>query len=206
MASSNNRVVLINTNRMQPVVAPIALDYLSTFLQSHGYDVALLDLALVQDHLKSVEGHLKGVDPLAIGVTVRNTDDCYFASRDFFLPEIRRVVGSIKERTNAPVVLGGCGFSIMPAAVLDYCGCELGIRGDGEVAFLQLLDALRHGSGYTGWTGGGASIPPPTCPWNGFNPSGVTSWTTCVISLRGGWATSRPNAAATGNAYIAPIR
>ena len=149
MASSNNRVVLINTNRMQPVVAPIALDYLSTFLRSHGYDVALLDLALVQDHLKSVKEHLKGADPLAIGVTVRNTDDCYFASRDFFLPEIKRVVDSIKERTNAPVVLGGCGFSIMPAAVLDYCGCELGIRGDGEVAFLQLLDALRHGSGYT---------------------------------------------------------
>jgi len=153
VASSNNRVLLINTNRMQPVVAPIALDYLGTFLRNNGYDVALLDLALAQDHLKSVEDHLEESDPLAVGVTVRNTDDCYFASQDFFLPEIKQVVDFIKKRTSAPVVLGGCGFSIMPAAVLDYCGCELGIRGDGEVAFLQLLDALQHDSVYTGVPG-----------------------------------------------------
>lgn len=153
VASSNNRVLLINTNRMQPVVAPIALDYLSTFLRNHGYDVALLDLALVQDDLKSVEEHLRGADPLAVGVTVRNTDDCYFASRDFFLPEVKRVVDSVKALTNAPIVLGGCGFSIMPAAVMDYCGCELGIRGDGEVSFLQLLKALRHDLDYESVSG-----------------------------------------------------
>ena len=148
MNPSNNRVFLVNTNRMRPVVAPIALDYLGTCLRDGGYEVALIDLALDQDRPASVEEHLRGPEPLAVGVTVRNTDDCYLGSRDFFLPEIRRVVDAIKERTNAPVVLGGCGFSIMPAAVLDYCGCDLGIRGDGEVAFLQLLDALRNNNSY----------------------------------------------------------
>ncbi len=149
MTSSSNTVFLVNTNRMRPVVAPIALDYLSSYLREHGYETEVLDLALADDPFGAIEDRLKDAEPLAVGVTVRNSDDCYFASGDFFLPEIREVTEHIKEQTTAPVVLGGCAFSLMPAAILDYCGCDLGIRGDGEFAFVQLLDALRDGTSYT---------------------------------------------------------
>jgi radical SAM superfamily enzyme YgiQ (UPF0313 family) len=149
MASTSNAVFLVNTNRMRPVVAPIALDYLSSYLREHGYEAEVLDLALADDPFRTVAEGLKGAEPRAIGITVRNTDDCYFASGDFFLPEIKKIAEHIKERTSAPVVLGGCAFSLMPVAILDYCGCDLGIRGDGEFAFVQLLDALRDGASYT---------------------------------------------------------
>jgi len=149
MVSRRNTVVLVNTNRMRPVVAPIGLDYLGTSLREHGYRVALLDLAVEDDASGSVEDRVRETDPLAVGVTIRNTDDCYFASRDFFLPEIKRIVDSVKRSSNVPIVLGGCAFSIMPVPVLEYCRCELGVRGDGEIAFVRLLDALRQGADFT---------------------------------------------------------
>jgi radical SAM superfamily enzyme YgiQ (UPF0313 family) len=142
-------VVLINTNWMQPVVAPIGLDYVGTALQNHGYDVELLDLAFAADRIRTTEKCLSATQPVAIGVTVRNTDDCYFVSQDSFLPEIKELVRFIGERTDAPVILGGCGFSILPVPLLEYCGCDLGIQGDGEVAFLELLDALHTDTDYT---------------------------------------------------------
>lgn len=149
MSVRNNTVLLVNTNWMRPVVAPIGLDYLGTALRDSGYDVELLDLAFAPDCIKSTEECLSAIDPVAVGVTVRNTDDCYFASQDSFLPEIKRLVRFVSDRTDAPVVLGGCGFSILPVPLLEYCGCDLGIQGDGEFAFLQLLDALHNDTDYT---------------------------------------------------------
>jgi radical SAM superfamily enzyme YgiQ (UPF0313 family) len=134
---------------MRPVVAPIGLDYLSSYVGEHGYDMEVLDLALADDPFGAIEDRLKGAEPLVVGVTVRNSDDCYFASGDFFLPEIKSVTEHIKRLTNAPVVLGGCAFSLMPVAILDYCGCDLGIRGDGEFGFVRLVDALRDNTSCT---------------------------------------------------------
>jgi len=149
MVSTSNTVLLVNTNRMRPVVAPIGLDYLSGYLREHGYEAEVLDLALADDPFGDIETRLSGPEPFVVGVTVRNSDDCYFASGDFFLPEIKRVTEHIKRLTDAPVVLGGCAFSLMPAATLDYCKCNLGIRGDGEFGFVRLLDALRDNTSYT---------------------------------------------------------
>ncbi len=172
----NKTVLLVNTNWMQPVVAPVGLDYLGTALRDHGYDVELLDLAFAADRTRSAEEWLSAADPLAIGLTVRNTDDCYFASQDFFLPAIKQLVSVVRERTSAPVILGGCGFSILPVPILEYCGCDLGIQGDGEFAFVQFLDALRNGTDYAtipglvhrtdkGWRANPpAALPMQECP------------------------------------------
>jgi len=146
-------VLLVNTNWMRPVVAPIGLDYVGTVLRGHGYEVELLDLALAPDRMKSTRECLSAIEPVAIGVTVRNTDDCYFASQDCFLPEIKQLVNFMSELTDTPVILGGCGFSILPVPILEYCGCDLGIQGDGEFAFVQLLGALRTNTDYTGIPG-----------------------------------------------------
>ena len=177
MSSAHNVVLLVNTNRMRPVVAPIAVDYLGTSLQQHGYRVAVLDLALSNNPLESIEEEMKRTKPLAIGITIRNTDDCYFSSRDFFLPEVRRIVHAIKGRTDAPVILGGCGFSIMPVAILEYCGCDIGIRGDGEIPLLRFLDAWSEKTsrgtvpGLVYRTDNGWHMNPPAyLPMDGFPP------------------------------------
>ena len=82
------RVLLVNTNLMKPPVAPIGLDYLADSIRAAGHEPRLLDLCF-----SAVAGSF---EPDVIGVSVRNTDDCYFASGAFFLPGIREVVASLR--------------------------------------------------------------------------------------------------------------
>ena len=39
------------------------------------------------------------------------------------------------ESCTAPVVVGGSGFSVMPAELMDRLNAEFGISGEGEEAF-----------------------------------------------------------------------
>jgi radical SAM superfamily enzyme YgiQ (UPF0313 family) len=48
------------------------------------------------------------------------------------------------EVSTAPI-LGGAGFSIHPGAILEYLGASMGIQGEGETAFPELLKRLQTG-------------------------------------------------------------
>jgi radical SAM superfamily enzyme YgiQ (UPF0313 family) len=139
------KVLLVNTNLMKPPVAPIGLDYLADSIRAAGHEPALLDLCFSADVEADIAAACRREYGL-IGCTVRNTDDCYFASGAFFLPAIRDIVSSMRRCSEAPIVLGGVGFSVMPEAVVEHCGADYGIAGDGEEALVQLLGMLRSRS------------------------------------------------------------
>jgi radical SAM superfamily enzyme YgiQ (UPF0313 family) len=136
------RVLLVNTNTVRPPIAPIGLDYLADALGEAGAEVGVLDLGLEPGEAGR---RVSAFGPDVVGLTVRNTDDCYFVSRDFFLPGVRAVVEEVRAATDAPLVLGGVGFSVMPEAVLDRCGVSLGIVGEGEFSFPELATRLAAG-------------------------------------------------------------
>jgi len=143
-------VLLVNTNRIKPAVAPIGLDYLADSLRAAGHEPALLDLCFSQDIERDMAAALEA-EPAIIGVTVRNTDDCYLAAEGgfsgatstFFLPGIRETVQALRAHSDAPVALGGVGFSLMPESVVQYCGADFGVAGEGEEAFTALVSALQ---------------------------------------------------------------
>jgi len=133
---------------MKPAIAPIGLDYLADALAAAGHTPRLLDLCFVEDFAADVERAARDTAPDLIGVTIRNTDDCYFSSQAFFLPEAKRVIELLRRASAAPIVLGGVGFSVAPTAALEYCGADFGIAGEGEVALLELVRALESGAGF----------------------------------------------------------
>ncbi len=138
-------VLLINTNCMQPPIAPVGLDYIAGTLEAEGVPAAILDLALEEEPLGAVERHLRSESPALIGITVRNTDDCYFLSQDFLLPPVRELIQRLRELSDAPVAVGGVGFSVMPGPVLEFLGADWGVWGDGERALARLARALSQG-------------------------------------------------------------
>lgn len=142
-------VVLINANGIRPLVAPLALDYLAAALEEQGFGVRLLDLALEgatgDNAAAAVARCFSRTEPCLVGITFRNTDDCYYASQASFLPGLKELVALVRANTGAPVVLGGCGFSLMPEAILGYVGSELGVKGEGEVALPLLAAAAARG-------------------------------------------------------------
>ncbi|MFQ5808594.1 MAG: B12-binding domain-containing radical SAM protein [Armatimonadota bacterium] len=140
-------VTLVNTNDMKPVVAPLALDYLGACLREAGWAVDVLDLAFAEDVEEAIASHFAARGPLAVAVTLRNTDDCYFASQASCLPRARDMLARLKAHTDAPLILGGCGFSLMPEAIMAYCGVRYAVQGEGEAALPRLLEAIERGEG-----------------------------------------------------------
>jgi len=136
------RIVLVNPNPMKPPVTPVSLDYLGSACSDAGIEVDLVDCSAEPDWKPKLALALQA-KPVLIGVTVRNIDDSYFASRDFSLLRIMPVLEEIKRLTEAPICLGGVGFSIFPSEALTFCDVPYGICGDGEVGLVKLAAALK---------------------------------------------------------------
>jgi hypothetical protein len=137
------RIALINTNRMQPPVAPIGLDYIAEALHAAGHSIGMLDLCWEEEPQSATIRFLKKTEYDLIGMTLRNTDDCAFTSRQSFLPGFVDLVKTVRETSRAPIVLGGVGFSVMPEQILAFSGADFGIWGEGEFVLPELAKRLE---------------------------------------------------------------
>jgi radical SAM superfamily enzyme YgiQ (UPF0313 family) len=140
------KILLVNTNRMKPAVAPIGLDYLADTLRAAGHTLSLLDLCFAEEYEKDIGAAVTAFSPELVGASVRNTDDCVYPSGAFLLSEPRAMLLALRDHTDAPIVVGGVGFSTLPEAAMDYCGADFGIAGEGEDALPRLARALQTGS------------------------------------------------------------
>jgi hypothetical protein len=135
-------IALVNTNRIRPPIAPIGLDYVAEALHAAGHHVRILDLCWADDLGGAISHFFQEKEFDLIGVTLRNTDDCALASRQSFLAEFAGMVSTIGEHTDAPVVVGGVGFSVMPEQVLGRCQAHAGLWSDGEFGLVQFAESM----------------------------------------------------------------
>jgi radical SAM superfamily enzyme YgiQ (UPF0313 family) len=136
-------LLLVNTNRMLPPIAPVGLDYVAEAVARSGHRVEVADLALAEAPTTELRDRLAHCRPKLVGLTLRNVDDCFWPSGRSFLPALETQLKVVRDATDAPIVLGGVGFSIFAEAIVQRTGVEFGVRGDGEVAIPTLLSALQ---------------------------------------------------------------
>lgn len=136
-------LTLINTNRMVPAIGPIGLDYVTASARRAKIEVEVLDLGLVDEPAKAMVEYFERRNPELVGLSFRNSDDCFWPSADWFVPELKKTVEKIRNLTDAPIVVGGVGFSIFAGAIYEYTGVDFGICGDGETAIVALTNQLR---------------------------------------------------------------
>lgn len=166
-------VLLVNPNRIQPPVAPLALDSIGEALSAQGIGVRVADLCadLPVGSQAPQDGWKDRVTPQvdAVLLTLRNIDDSYYFSQASFLPQFRERVRSLREAFRKPVIVGGCGFSIAPEALLSFLGADLGIAGAQERDMLRLLASLGDEDAYPEipglvWREGGRTRSNPPSP------------------------------------------
>ena len=139
------KILLINPNRMlNPPVIPIGLEYLATALENHNHDVNILDLCFTSSPMEALDNNLKKEKYDIIGFSIRNIDSCIYFNNEFYLPEFKNLINSVK-KYEAPVVLGGAGFSAMPNEILEYLQADYGIIGPGEKSFPEFLELWQKG-------------------------------------------------------------
>ena len=135
-------LTLINTNRMAPVIGPIGLDYVAASVQRASLEVEVLDLGLTDEPELAIKEHFSGRHPELVGLSFRNADDCFWPSADWFVPGLKDTIKTIRALTDAPIVIGGVGYSILAKPILEYTGADFGISGDGEKAIIALIRQL----------------------------------------------------------------
>jgi len=136
-------LTLINTNRMIPAIGPIGLDYVASHAKQAGLDVEVLDLCFEDEPAETMRGYFRERSPDLVGISFRNADDCFWPSADWFVPALKDTVETIRSMTDAPILVGGVGYSIFPVQILKYTGADFGICGDGETATVALLRQLQ---------------------------------------------------------------
>jgi radical SAM superfamily enzyme YgiQ (UPF0313 family) len=139
------KVLLIsaNTERINIVPLPLGLSYVAAATRNGGHDVRVLDLMAEDDSESLIRETIASFGPDVIGISVRNIDDQTKDGR-FLLDEVKRVVRDCRRLSDAPIVLGGAGYSIFPESVLAYLEADMGIQGEGEVAFPALIERLAQ--------------------------------------------------------------
>ena len=134
-------------------VLPLGLGCVAASVQRAGYPVRVLNLQDKKEPLAAVQEIVEEFPPEVIGISVRNIDDQNRENPMFYLDSVKEIVSICRNTTRAVIVLGGAGYSIFPQSALDYLEADLGIQGEGEAAFLELLHRLRNKIGLSGIPG-----------------------------------------------------
>jgi radical SAM superfamily enzyme YgiQ (UPF0313 family) len=149
------RVLLIsaNTERMNILPLPLGLNCVAVATRKAGHDVRLLDLMAEKDSKLAILEAIESFHPEVIGVSVRNIDNQNMDPPIFLLDQVKEVINDCRTRSSAPIILGGAGYSIFPESALEYLKADMGIQGEGEVAFPVLLYRMQRGDDLSGISG-----------------------------------------------------
>ncbi len=159
------KVLLIsaNTLRVPYCIYPLGLDYVARAIADR-HDVMILDSNLTKG-ADQVAGTIHDFKPDLIGISLRNIDNTNVLDSKGYIEAYRKLVEAIRQCTDVPVILGGSGFTLFPARLMELIGADYGIIGEGE-RLPMLLEALERGddpAGIPGVITGSmkGSFPPP---------------------------------------------
>jgi radical SAM superfamily enzyme YgiQ (UPF0313 family) len=140
------KILLIsaNTEQINMPVLPLGMAYVGAAVQSAGHKIKILNLMMAKDIRGLLREAISGYSPDVIGISVRNIDDQMMENPNFLLDGVRMVVNECRSLSDAAIVLGGAGYSIFPRRALEYLKADIGIQGEGEKAFVMLLERLEH--------------------------------------------------------------
>jgi len=141
-------IVSTNRNRLPFPVMPMGACIVAEAAQLAGHDVRLVDMMFEKDPMKALRRELEE-KPGIVGLSVRNIDNNDMQAPTMPVMELGPVVKLIREKTRAPLVLGGAAVSVMTEEILRYTGADCAVTGDGESVFPVLIEKFEEGKPFT---------------------------------------------------------
>jgi radical SAM superfamily enzyme YgiQ (UPF0313 family) len=142
------RVLLIsaNTEKLPDPVYPIGAAIMAAVAEANGHAVETLDLCFLGADAvgPALAGKVRGFDPEVVGISLRNLDSTAYPENTSYVDDYAELVASVRDLTAAPIVLGGAGFTVMPESLMDLLGADVGVVGEGELAFPWILERLAR--------------------------------------------------------------
>ena len=142
------RVLIFSGSReiVHVMVPPIGEAYLASYLLSQGHEVMYIDLTLSNDFKNDVSKAINDFNPQLIGISIRNIDSTTYPGNLFFYLPLKNIVQYIKQiaEPEIPIILGGSGFSIFSEEILRDLNHDIGVIGDGEYVFAEILKRIEN--------------------------------------------------------------
>ncbi|MCK5851087.1 MAG: lipid biosynthesis B12-binding/radical SAM protein [Kiritimatiellae bacterium] len=141
------KILLISSNMAATPypVYPLGMSMVAGALIKADHDVTLFDFLHHGASLDALAEAVRDVDPGLVGISIRNIDNVNLLNEQRYIDAVADIVAVIKKETDAKIVLGGSGFSIMPEIILQRLGADYGIVGEGERLMTDFANDAAQG-------------------------------------------------------------
>ena len=139
------RVLVISgsTAKLPDPVYPLGAAIIGTAARRAGHEVSWFDALRHRDPLPAFEELVLSFEPDVFLFSIRNIDSGAFPNPEVYVENHRPLTLLSRKLSEAPIVLGGSAFSLMPGAFLDHLGGDYGVVGDGEKAVVEILGSIE---------------------------------------------------------------
>ncbi len=141
------KILLISSNIAETpyAVYPLGMSMVAAALRQDGHEVTLFDFLQKGQSFEAVREGVRSVKPDLIGISIRNVDNVNLLNEQRYIETVKEIVRVLREETSVKIVLGGSGFSVMPAPVLEAVGADYGVAGEGEKCFRDFVAEAAQG-------------------------------------------------------------
>ena len=141
------KILLISANvTLSPYpIYPLGVSMIAAALTTSGHEVQQLDFLQQNTDLEAIAQEIRQFKPDLVGISVRNIDNVNLMNEQYYIQNVKNMVGTIRSVTDAKVLLGGAGFSLIPDLILKETDADYGIIGEGEVLVVEFANNAARG-------------------------------------------------------------
>ncbi|MBN2302014.1 MAG: cobalamin-dependent protein [Lentisphaerae bacterium] len=141
------RILLIATNtaRTPYPIYPLGLSIIDAVLKREGHEVQLFDFLQNGESMDALRKQTLSFSPELIGMSIRNIDNVNLLNEQRYIDVVKYMIKLIREISDAKILLGGSGFSLMPDRIMDEVGADFGICGEGEQCIVEFAANAAKG-------------------------------------------------------------
>ncbi len=142
------KILLISSNvTVSPYpIYPLGVSMVASALAEAGHEIRQFDFLEQNSSLDALTLEIKSFSPELIGISVRNIDNVNLMNEQYYIDIVKDIVTRAKEVTEAKIILGGAGFSLIPDLILLETGADYGIIGEGESLAVKFAENASKGT------------------------------------------------------------
>lgn len=139
---------------------PIGIMYIATYLNSNGYNCKILDIGLKRMSLQETIDYIRNINPRMVGISI-------------LTPSVTTAVSLAKEiKKTLPRIIVGCGgthLCVDPTFIQRYPYFDFGVKGEGEIIMMEIMNKLDNGEKISGLYDGGYVKDLDSLPFPDYN-------------------------------------
>lgn len=116
------------------VQMPIGLMSIAAPLIERGYKVSIVDQRTEENFIQKIKQSLFVDRPICVGISTMTGEQIQYALK---------IANFIRKIARTPIVFGGVHPTLMPEQTLENNNIDIVVRGEGEITFEELVNALN---------------------------------------------------------------